>query len=156
MGRWVQQPRLVAYMADGNDLEYTYSGITPKVQPWTNIVHELCAEVERETGVHFNSCLLNYYRNGDDYVSWHADNEKLYGNNSTIASVSFGASREFVLRCREDPKRILSYSLGDGDLLVMAGTTQKHWLHTVPKRKRVQEPRVSLTFRAVMTGAVGG
>ena len=49
-------------------------------------------------GSYFNSVLLNRYKTGSDYVSWHADDEALYGPTPEIASVSFGCERDFLLR----------------------------------------------------------
>lgn len=61
-------------------------------------VLEVKAAVEQLAGCAFNSCLLNHYRSGDDHMSWHSDNEPLYGQQPVIASVSFGDTRDFVLR----------------------------------------------------------
>jgi alkylated DNA repair dioxygenase AlkB len=79
------------------------------------------AMAEEACGTKFNSCLLNLYRTGDDKVGWHADDESLYGKNSTICSISLGQSREFQLRERANPSRKMSYSLGEGDVFVMKG-----------------------------------
>jgi alpha-ketoglutarate-dependent dioxygenase alkB family protein 2 len=46
----------------------------------------------------FNSCLINRYADGDSSVAWHSDNEKLFGIAPTIASLSLGAAREFLVR----------------------------------------------------------
>jgi len=108
------------------------------------------ARVEDIAGCKFNSCLLNFYRSGDDHLSWHSDNEPEYGENPTIASVSFGAARDFLLRKNIDKSRRHSFLLDSGDILMMMGSIQKHWMHCVPKRKRITESRVNLTFRQVL------
>lgn len=97
-----------------------------------------------------HSCLLNQYRSGDDSLGWHADDEPVYGPAPTIASVSLGACRDFCLRHARQRSHKLSVALGGGDVLVMAGSTQQHWQHCVPRRKRVPGPRVSLTFRLIV------
>ena len=86
MGRVVPQPRLVAYMADGPDLQYTYSGATLAPARWHPAVAALKARVEEAAGggVAFNSCLLNFYRSGRDSIAWHSDQEGLYGSRPTI------------------------------------------------------------------------
>lgn len=96
-GRSVPQPRLICYMADAG-LQYTYSGLSLQPQPWLPAVQEVKEAVEQLAGCTFNSCLLNYYRSGEDHLSWHADDEPLYGKEPTIASVSCGHGRDFVLR----------------------------------------------------------
>ena len=110
----------------------------------------LQARLEEETGAAFNSCLLNLYRNGRDHMSWHSDNEVLYGPQPVIGSVSFGEARDFVLRHNSDHSRRFSFSLGSGDMLTMQGTTQDHWMHAVPKRAHSLGTRVNLTFRKVV------
>lgn len=102
---------------------------------------------EELVGARFNSCLLNLYRDGKDYVGWHSDDEKLYGKDSPICSISLGQTRDFQLRLKADRSHKLHYSLGHGDVFVMKGRLQTYWQHQVPKRGAVGHPRVNLTFR---------
>jgi len=76
------------------------------------------------------------------------------GEAPVIASVSLGATRDFVLRHRTRPELVQSISLAHGSLLVMEGETQMHWRHCVPRRKRVSTPRINLTFRHVTPSAM--
>lgn len=66
-----------------------------------------------------------------------------------IASVSLGAARRFVMKHREDASKVLSLDLPHGSLLVMAGATQRHYRHALPRSARVDAPRINLTFRRV-------
>lgn len=118
-------------------------------EAWTPPHLEIKAAIERETGAVFNSVLLNLYRNGQDGVAWHSDDEPELGPEPVIASVSFGATRRFQLRhkTRKDLKH--EFALTHGSLLVMRGPTQQHWDHQVPKTARPVEPRINLTFRAI-------
>ena len=150
MGRLVMQPRLVCYMADGPHLAYTYSGLTLQPLPWAPAVQHIKQQVEQLAGTTFNSCLMNFYRDGNDHISWHSDNEALYGPQPIIASVSLGASRDFMLRSIADSSVKIKLHLTQGDVLVMAGTMQQQWLHSVPKRKTIGEPRLNLTFRTIV------
>ena len=104
--------------------------------------------IEALTGLHFNSVLLNWYRNGEDHLHWHADDEAELGHNPCIASLNFGEARDFLLKRRDDGNK-LCIPLSHGSLLVMRGGLQHHWLHAVPKRKRVQGSRFNLTFRVI-------
>lgn len=98
----------------------------------------------------FNSVLLNWYRSGEDYISWHTDAEKELGVNPLIASINFGESRRFLLRLKEDHDIKIELPLHHGSVLVMAGALQHHWQHSVPKQKKVKSNRINLTFRTIV------
>src|SRR4051812_28668165 len=91
-GKRVAQPRLVAWMGD-SDAVYTYSGLTQHPAPFTRPVAALRARVEATTQRRFNGVLLNLYRNGNDSMGFHADDEPELGPDPVIASVSLGATR---------------------------------------------------------------
>jgi len=143
MGRRVAIPRLTAWHGETG---YVYSGIRLEPAPWNPPLLELKRIAETLAGQAFNSVLLNLYRDGRDSVSWHADNEPGLGPNPVIASVSLGAVRRFQLRHRRTRERV-SLDLRHGSCLVMAGATQHHWLHQLPKTARPVTPRLNLTFR---------
>ena len=96
-----------------------------------------------------NSVLVNLYRDGNDGVAWHADDEPELGREPLIVSVSLGASRAFQLRRRDDPSVRRELDLHHGDVVVMHGLTQALWLHQVPKTSRHVGQRVNLTFRSI-------
>jgi alkylated DNA repair dioxygenase AlkB len=143
MGRRVAIPRLTAWHGAAG---YVYSGIRMTPAPWTPPLLELKALAEALAGQPFDSVLLNLYRDGRDSVSWHADNEPGLGRDPVIASLSLGAVRRFQLRHRRGPER-LTLDLPHGSCLIMAGATQHHWLHQLPKTARPVGPRINLTFR---------
>lgn len=149
MGRRVPIPRLTAWHGEAG---YVYSGIRMAPAPWNAPLLELKAAAEACAGHAFNSVLLNLYRDGRDSVSWHADNEPGLGRNPVIASISLGATRRFQMKHRLGDER-LSLDLPPGSCLVMAGATQHHWLHQVPKTSRPVGPRINLTFRAMAAAA---
>ena len=149
MGRRVPIPRLTAWHGEAG---YVYSGIRMAPAPWNAPLLELKAGAEACAGHAFNSVLLNLYRDGRDSVSWHADNEPGLGRNPVIASISLGATRRFQMKHRLRDER-LSLDLPPGSCLVMAGATQHHWLHQVPKTSRPVGPRINLTFRAMAAAA---
>lgn len=134
----------------GNDsYAYTYSNTTKRALPWTQELAEIKSLVEHLTYTSFNSCLLNLYHSGEEGMAWHSDDEKSLGKNTTIASLSLGAERKFLLKHKET-KQPISVVLERGSLLVMKGTTQTHWLHCLPKSRKVKSPRVNLTFRTIV------
>jgi alkylated DNA repair dioxygenase AlkB len=147
MGRRVPLPRLTAWHGEAG---YVYSGIRMMPAPWTPALVELKALAEALAGQPFNSVLLNLYRDGRDSVSWHADNEPGLGRNPVIASVSLGAVRRFQMKHRRLGAR-LALDLPHGSCLMMAGATQHHWLHQLPKTTRPVGPRINLTFRSMLS-----
>lgn len=137
--------RKVAWMAEG-DFTYSYSGTCKRASAWLAPVPAIKSRIEDVCGHSFNSCLLNLYHDGSEGMGWHSDDERTLGRNPVIASVSFGAERPFRFKHRTT-KDIVPLRLENGSLLVMKGETQHHWLHALPKTKKVTAPRVNLTFR---------
>lgn len=153
-GRTVAVPRRQQWFADDPSLTYTYSRLTLTPQPWTKVLERLRRDVEAATGERFNAALVNLYVDGSHCVGWHADDETGVGSTiasvslgSTIASVSLGAARNFALRKTKQPRVKRKLALADGSLLVMAGETQQHWQHSLPRRLHCTEPRINVTFR---------
>jgi len=147
-GKPIVTARKVAWYGDMN-FSYTYSGATRHALPWTKELQALKKLTEELTDTSYNSCLLNLYHNGDEGMSWHSDDENSLGKNSTIASLTFGAERRFCLRHRKT-KYDAEVMLEHGSLLVMKGTTQTYWLHSLPKTKKIRTPRINLTFRTIV------
>lgn len=148
-GRSRPQPRLTAWFGDPGT-EYSYSGLRLTPIPWTPLLQTIRQEVESVAGVGFNSVLANYYRDQNDGMGFHSDDEPELGPQPVIASVSLGERRTFVLkhRTRRDlpPVRL---PLDSGSLLLMRGATQHHWKHGIGKLTRPCGPRVNLTFRRI-------
>lgn len=147
-GREIMQPRLTAWFAD-KDVKYTYSGLTLTAFEWTDTLLEIKQHVEKVSGAMFNSALLNLYRDGKDSMGWHRDNEKELGRNPVVASVSFGATRQFKLRDYGTKNNVVSLDLKHGSFLWMQGETQHYWEHSVPKTNREIGERINVTFRLV-------
>ncbi|KAF3572328.1 hypothetical protein F2Q69_00062868 [Brassica cretica] len=176
-GRSCLQPRDTCYVASSGLTPLVYSGYRPDAYSWDDfpplkdILDAIC---EALPGSRFNSLLLNRYKGANDYVGWHADDEKLYGPSPEIASLSFGCERDFVLKKKKlqdssrekrgeggpAKKRLKksssgeddqhSFALKHGSLLVMRGYTQRDWIHSVPKRAKAEGTRINLTFRLVL------
>lgn len=144
-GKRYLQPRLSAWYGEAS---YTYSGLTLQPLPLTPLLEQLRRSVEAVTAHRYNSVLLNYYRDGQDSMGMHSDDEPELGPAPVIASLSFGATRSFVLR-HKTRKLSQKIELMDGSLLLMSGNTQRFWLHGVNKTAKLTEPRLNLTFRYV-------
>lgn len=141
-------PRLTAWHGDPGTA-YRYSGTTHVAKGWTPALEQILALFSKELGQTFNSVLANYYRNGADSMGWHSDDEPELGQKPTIASLSFGQKRRFRLKHRQSAQTY-SVELGHGSLLVMAGGTQRHWQHAVPKTSQAVGERINLTFRTIL------
>ena len=143
-------PRLEAWYGDPGK-SYAYSGIQMDPIPWTDELREIKSTVELESGIKFNSVLINFYRDGKDRVAWHSDNEKELGQNPVIGSVSFGAERNFKLRHKKYKSNGLKKEvlLQHGSFLLMQGSTQHHWMHEIPRTAKLIGPRINLTFRVI-------
>ncbi len=143
-------PRLNAWYSDPG-LRYEYSGVTQEGGMWTERLLQVKERVESFAGTAFNSMLLNRYRDGNDSIGFHTDAEPSLGTNPVVATVSFGDPREFVLRHRKKKKERMSYTLPHGSCLVMAGASQHHWLHGLPKSEQPVGERISLTLRRIVS-----
>ena len=148
-GKEIITKRKVAFYSDPL-IAYTYSSKTKIGLPWKDPLFILKNIVESLTKQTYNACLLNLYHNGEEAMGWHSDNEKEIVVNSSIASLSIGASRKFSFK-HKVTKETISIQLGNGSLLEMKGTIQSHWLHTLPKSKKITESRINLTFRQMHT-----
>lgn len=144
-GKQHLQPRLTAWHGDA---AYRYSGLELAPQPFTALLLEIKSAVEHASGRCFNSVLLNYYRDQRDSMGMHSDDEPELGPEPAIASVSFGATRTFILKHKRT-KRLVKLDLSSGSMLLMAGSTQANWLHGINKLTRATGPRVNLTFRNI-------
>ena len=147
-GKTYQQPRLTALFAE-NQKSYSYSNIVMHPNPFSPALLEVKVKLEKWTGVHFTTCLMNLYRHGKDSNGWHADDEKELGPNPIIASISLGEERFFHLRHKSDKNRKHKLLLEHGSLLLMQGETQHCWQHQIPKTAKPVKERINLTFRII-------
>lgn len=148
-GKTWPQPRLSAWYGD-SEASYQYSGISMNPRPWTKTLLDIKTTIETLTEQNFNSVLLNYYRNHQDSMGMHSDDERELGPEPVIASLSLGEERTFLLKhkSRKD-LGTLKLPLPSGSLLLMKGSTQRYWKHGINKEKSVCGARVNLTFRTI-------
>jgi alkylated DNA repair dioxygenase AlkB len=130
---------------------YGYAGLDHAALPWTPLLQLIREAVEAACGQAFNGVLLNRYRDGQDSMGWHSDDEASLGTNPLIASLNLGAARRFDFRRKGTSRIGHSLELGHGSLLVMAGATQHHWQHQIAKTRKASGLRLNLTFRRIAT-----
>ena len=152
-GKWHQVPRKqVAYGDEG--LRYTFSGKTVSAKPWTPFLRDLRDALASKVGTKFNFVLINRYKDGNDHIGEHKDDEQELVSGSPIASLSFGEARDFVFKHQDSRgakcvRKIepVKLNLRSGSLLLMNHPTNSYWYHSLPVRKRCLGPRINLTFR---------
>lgn len=147
-GREIMQPRLTALYGFA-EKTYSYSGIVMNALPWTETLLAIRGLLGPALDTNFDVALLNFYRDGNDGMGWHRDNEKELGPEPLIASLSFGATRRFLLRPYKAEGAPVSLLLEHGSLLVMKGASQQCWEHSLPKTGRNTGPRINVTFRVL-------
>jgi alkylated DNA repair dioxygenase AlkB len=146
-GKAVTIPRQQVWMGEPH-CSYRYSGVLFHPEPWHPLVLKLTGWVNRQLNRQFNSVLLNLYRQGDEHMGWHSDDEPELGSMPEIASLSLGQTRRFELRHQQLGHQ-LNIDLADGDLLLMGGECQGYWQHRVPKQSKVDSARMNFTFREI-------
>ena len=146
MGRTINIPRLqCAYGDDG--LSYGYSNSETTAIKWNKLTKNIKNKLENEMNSKFNFVLINHYRNGNDYIGKHSDDENDLIKNSIIASLSFGATRKMVFKHKENKYPKKEVYLPHGSLVIMQGITQKNWTHEIPKNPKITDDRWNLTYR---------
>ncbi|XP_010751768.3 DNA oxidative demethylase ALKBH2 [Larimichthys crocea] len=155
-GKVYNIPRKQATYGDA-DLTYTYSGVTRLASPWTPTLEYIRDAVTKTTGHTFNFVLVNRYKDGQDHIGEHRDDERELDPLCPIASVSFGAARDFIFRHRDargkqtrrqiEPVKL---ELAHGSMLLMNSPTNTFWYHSLPVRKKITLPRINLTFRRIL------
>ncbi len=152
-GKSILVPRLVAWYGDKN---YAYSGVIHSSKKWNEKLIEIMHLIDNLTNIitpkfhnNYNSVLLNFYANGEQYMGFHKDNEKSLGAKPIIASVSLGANRKFSCKTTQNNQTV-NFNLQNGSLLIMGGDFQVDFSHALPKQKKVQQARINLTFRNII------
>ena len=145
-GREHKVPRLQLWYGDQ---QYAYSGSTLQPRPFPPFLRDIVVRLGGPwPGCEVNSCLANLYRDGSDKVAWHADDEPELGPDPVISCISLGATRTFQVKPKNGGPRT-DYELTHGSMVTMTHGCQLGWVHQIPARKRVTEPRASLTFRTL-------
>jgi alkylated DNA repair dioxygenase AlkB len=143
-------PRQQVWFAD-EECSYRYASLFITPVPWPPILAQLRSRLELELGIYSNGVLVNYYENGQDTVGWHSDDEAEICQHSAIASISLGATRDFMIRHKRS-QETFTLALAAGDLLIMQPGMQQTWQHALPRRAKVMQSRLNLTFRMLVVG----
>jgi len=159
-----QVPRLQKYFNnDGIYFSEVWKQRFPRWEPFVypEWLFNLQKKVSVKSNNEFNSSLINYYRDGNDTMRPHQDDQPVWGENPTIASLSLGETRKFIFdpvvydeknprsmkTCRN--RKTVEIELHSGDFLIMKGKTQQYYKHSVPSSD-TKNPRWNITFRKVI------
>jgi len=155
---WTKTSKINRWVAlyeenDANDYKYRDAPGQQTSQPFSDAILFIKQKVEelyeKHTGtkVEFNTCLANFYENGEQRIGWHTDREEI-GRTTPIASVSLGATRSFLLRHQiNGVSDRASVDLESGSVVFMENICQKEYLHSIPRQTEITEGRINLTFR---------
>lgn len=147
-GKICRQQRNVGFFAKPGISGYKYSG------QQTNVINieeypflvKILNLVNEKLETEYNGILVNLYENGSNYIGAHSDDENGIAPIG-VASISFGATRTFRIRTKYTKKIVKDIQHVSGDLLLMTGNFQKEFTHEIPIQRKIEKPRVSLTFR---------
>lgn len=148
-GKTVKIPRLQCWMSDDNVKACLYQ--KQPARKWSEKVFSLKTFIENAYNFKFDYVLINLYRNGDDYISYHSDREAIGNGKNIVAGVSLGSTRKFSIKHNNSKQlglKPINFELQNGSLILMIGdNTQLLWKHSIPKTKTALGPRINLTFR---------
>jgi alkylated DNA repair dioxygenase AlkB len=144
-GKVLETTRLVSWYGK-QKFTYKYSNKEKVALPYPKVLEDIHSMVENITGQEYNSCLLNFYHDGSQSMSWHSDNEREIEGDSSICSLSLGARRKFKFK-HIKTGQVIDVWLENGSVIDMSGEIQRFWKHCLPKTKKVTAPRINLTFR---------
>lgn len=144
-GKLVPSPRIIKLYGDPKQ-DLNYKGQNHRATQWLPSLLSLRSRLEKLTDQQFSSALINYYRNGNDYISFHKDKAQYVVYETTIASLSLGATREFILK-HETTGQKTTVLLHHRALLLMRGKTNSLYFHAIKKDPKILEPRFNITFR---------
>lgn len=168
MGKMIPIPRKQTAYGEP-DVHYHFAGSTVSARNWNhdmqndneNITNDKALDMKvgrmlKKVSVilgnflntQFNYSLINNYIDGNNYIGYHADDEKELGRNPIIAGISFGEEREIYFKSMIDGK-VVKVKLPHNSLFVMFDPTNKYWKHSIPKTSKHIGQRISLTFRSI-------
>lgn len=144
-GKWHNIPRRQTAYGDPGTF-YRFSGHKSVAKPWTDFTTDIRLQLEAALETSFNFVLINLYNDGHHCIGAHSDDESDLDPDHMIASYTVGETRDFVLKHKKTKERT-TIPLSHNSLLIMAGDTQKNYVHSIPRRKKCKKPRVNFTFR---------
>jgi alkylated DNA repair dioxygenase AlkB len=148
-GNGVTSPKRLRCQNGDKGVTYRYSRTVKHANGWDPLILAIKETVEKQLNKSFNFCLMQYYPDGDAYISYHSDDERDLVDNSLIIGISFGEERRIFFKHKTTGERT-TLTLENGSMFVMGGKLQEYYKHSIPKEKN-KGPRISLTLRSIQT-----
>lgn len=131
---------------------YKFSGVNHQAIDLPDKFNPYLEWINKQKYHKYNGVLVNYYRNGDDYIGRHSDNESELAKGVPIVSISLGKTRTFRLRDKENNESIIKdIKMPNNTYLIMAGkkfqTTIKHEVIKEKYNEDEDNRRINITFR---------
>lgn len=153
-GKKALQRRSIAFFSESS-IGYRYSRQLMKSQPMFSFLKMLLEYINQVFNCNSNGVLINYYRDGNEYIGAHSDDESglIKINDVGIIAISVGCSRKFRIRKKskekfQDGKKYFDIEMTPYRLIQMGGTQfQKQLTHEIPVQKKIKGWRMSFTFR---------
>ena len=144
------------YSLDGSTYKYSGKTLIPQTENIPNLVLKCLnyAKTNYPPETKWNGALVNWYMDGKQHIGWHSDDERDLDPESPILSFSFGTTRKFQLKHKTDPTNSHTFQLKNNSLIVMGGDCQKEFKHRVPPNKKIKNPRINITIRALKSKKV--
>ncbi len=161
---WVNRtsPRDECFMASpgapvvysyGNSNEFRTALHTYNAVPMHSKVLWLMNKLNQDFSTEYNVCVLNYYKDKNQHLGWHADNSPEQDLDHPIAVIAFGAEREIWTKHMTEKGIVPDdqrYLMTKGSLFIMPGGYQSQYVHRIPKHEKECGGRISLTFRKLV------
>lgn len=149
-GKHYNLPRDMAIYGD-KGLEYKQSKRAPiACTQWCPILLKLKNQVESIHKVKYNMCIVNKYQNGESNNGVFAHDEEDVDQSIPIASISFGATRDYKFKPNNNKEDVFSIPLQNGTIVIMHDPTNRNWKHAVPKTRKKKSPTIAAIFRTVI------
>ena len=129
--------------------DYKVSGGSPPNTVMTPELKAITQRVNQALGTQFYTILMNVYKTGEDCIGYHRDREDGWQPGTGFATLAFGAERDFLIK-HEQTGAVTKTLHEDGCVIHLPHPMNAQYLHAVPKRKKVTQCRVSLTFRHIV------
>jgi len=154
-GKMVKVPRGQASYTLNENIHYDYgvSGGSPVNEVMCDKFKDITARVNEKLGTNYNTILMNVYKDGKDCIGAHKDKEVGWVEGTGFATLAFGATRKFNI-VKDEDEILTSIPHKSGWVINMPNPLNQSNTHAVPSQPRVKEPRVSLTFREIISSLV--
>lgn len=129
---------------------YNYKSGIKKVRDMPPFLDSICEQIRQRFKYTPNNCLVNYYPDGNHYISFHSDQDTEMKAQTGVCIISLGSLRNMAMRNIKNPRLRFYYPLQPGSVFFMEDAIQLEWQHGI-LREDAAGPRISLSFRSLIS-----